>query len=348
VAPLRIGEVHVARAVAADGSAIAAGSDATFLFFGCPAVVVPPGADYVSDPLRYPSATFADLAITIHMDSVPIDQTGHPGSRATSYLAHGDEVTAAEIAYAKKIEHWYFISGIDVDAPEGATAMITLGDSITDGHGATTNGNDRWPDVLARRLHAEAGTQLVAVLNHGIGGNRILTDGIGPNAMARFDHDVLAQRGARYLLVLEGINDLGMFRRAGDHTEAEHRELVAEIEGAYHQMIVRAHTHGIKVAGCTILPFGGNAFYHPGPADEADREAINQWIRTSGEFDEVVDFDKATRDPANPDQMLVKLDSGDHLHPSPAGYEAMANAVPLTFAMDSGKVEKKKKKGKGR
>ncbi len=329
--PLRIDSVHFARAEAPASSKIVSGSDAALTFSGQPEVTIPAGADYLSDPITYPSPSFADLAITIHVDAFPADQTGHPGSRATSYLVHGEHVSAPELADAKPIEHWYFIADIDVSAPAQAAAVVTLGDSITDGHGATTNGNDRWPDVLARRLQASGRTQNIAVLNHGIGGNRLLLNGLGPNALARFDHDVLAQAGTRYLLVLEGVNDLGMYNRTVERTPEEHREMVDQIIGAYEQIITRAHTNGIKVAGCTITPFVGSGFYHPDAKEEADRQAINKWIRTSGHFDEVVDFDKIVRDPASPDRLLPKFDSGDHLHPSPAGYAAMADAIPLTF-----------------
>jgi lysophospholipase L1-like esterase len=331
VEPLHIDSVHIARAVAPASSKIVSGSDEPLTFSGHPDVTIPAGADYVSDPIRYPSPSFADLAITIHLDAIPNDQTGHPGSRATSYLAHGDHVSAPELADAKQIEHWYFIEGIDVVAPERAEAVVTLGDSITDGHAATTNGNDRWPDDLARRLQANHRTAEISVLNHGIGGNRLLLDGLGPNALARFDHDVLAQAGARYLLVLEGVNDLGMFGRMGEHTAAERHELVEQMIGAYKQIITRAHTNGVKVAGCTITPFVGSGFYHPDANEEADRQTINKWIRTPGHFDEVIDFDRVVRDPVSPDRLLPKFDSGDHLHPSPAGYAAMANAIRLDF-----------------
>lgn len=330
-APLRIDSVHLARAVDPASSKIVPSSDEPLTFLGHPEVTIPVGADYVSDPIHYDLPSFADLTITIHLDQVPTDQTGHPGSRATSYLVHGDHVSAPELADAKKIEHWYFIAGIDFIAPERSMTVVTLGDSITDGHGATTNGNDRWPDDLARRLQADRRTRQVAVLNNGIGGNRVLQNGIGPSALARFDHDVLAQAGARYLLVLEGVNDLGMFGRTAEHSRAEHHELVEQIIGAYHQIITHAHTDGIKVAGCTILPFVGSAFYHPDAEEEADRQAINKWIRTAGHFDEVIDFDKVMRDPAAPDRLRPTFDSGDHLHPSPAGYAAMADAVPLAF-----------------
>lgn len=329
-APLHIGAVHIARPVSPDSSRITPGSDRQLTFSGRSDVAIPEGADYVSDPITYPLAPLSDLAISMQV-KVPADQTGHPGSRATSYRVHGNQLAATELGDAKKIEHWYFIAGVDVSAPAEAVAVVVLGDSITDGHGATTNGNDRWPDVLARRLQGSAQTKNVAVLNHGIGGNRLLLDGLGPNALARFDHDVLAQAGARYLVVLEGVNDIGMLGRAGESSSAEHRKLVDEIVAAYEQIIQRAHSHGFRVAGCTILPFVGSSFYHPGPSGEADRQAVNKWIRTPGYFDAVFDFDQVVRDPANPERLLAKFDSGDHLHPSPEGYAAMANAVPLAL-----------------
>ena len=287
-------------------------------------------AEYISDPITYPVAALCDLTITLHMDSPPEQQTGHPGSRSTSYLVHGDMVGAADLPYAKKIEHWYWIAGVDVNAAKDSAAIVVLGDSITDGHGATTNGNDRWPDVLARKLQADRKTRMLAVLNQGIGGNHLLTDGLGPNALSRVDRDIIAQTGVRYLIVLEGVNDLGKLSREGDVSQAEHEALVQQMIGAYEQMIVRAHTHGIKVFGATILPYGGSGYYHPSPANEADRVAVNKWIREPGHFDAVIDFDKLTADPAHPDQMLPAYDSGDHLHPSPAGYRTMGNMAPTS------------------
>jgi lysophospholipase L1-like esterase len=294
-------------------------------------VIVPAGADYVSDPVKFPAAPLSDLAITLHIDTPPAQQTGHPGSRATSYVIHGDQLSAADLPDAKKVEHWYFIAGVDVDATSQAAAIVTLGDSITDGHGATTNGNDRWPDILARRLRAQPDTKNIAVLNHGIGGNRLLLDGLGPNALARFDHDVLAQPGVRYVIVLEGVNDLGMFSKDGAVPPAAHQQEVGRITGAYEQIVTRSHAHGIQVFGGTIMPFVGSAFYHPGPETEADRQTINEWIRAPGHFDAVIDFDKLVHDPEHPDRLLPKFDSGDHLHPSPAGYAAMGEAVPLSL-----------------
>ena len=232
---------------------------------------------------------------------------------------------------AKRVEHWFQVSGVDVLAPAQAAAIVTLGDSITDGHGATTDGNDRWPDMLARHLHSDKKLATMSVLNEGIGGNRLLLDGLGPNVLARFDRDVLAQPGVKFLIVLEGVNDLGTLTRDHDVSSEEHATLVRRILSAYEQIALRAHVHGIRVIGATILPYEGSDYYHPGPANEADRQAINQWIRSTKDFDAVVDFDALTRDPAHPGRLLPAFDSGDHLHPSPAGYKAMGEAIPLSM-----------------
>ena len=331
-APLHFTSVHIAKAASAASDKIVAGSDKALGFSGRPDITIPAGADYLSDAIAFPASALSDMAITLHADVLPGEQTGHPGSRANSYLAHGDLVAALELSNSKKVEHWYFIAGIDVEAPETAASIVTLGDSITDGHGATTDGNDRWPDVLAKRLEtSNKGKRKLAVLNHGIGGNRLLNPGLGPDALARFDHDVLAQAGVRYLIVLEGINDIGTLTRDSDVSDAEHEMLIRRMRAAYEQIITRAHTHGIKVIGATILPFVGGEYYHPGPKTEADRQAVNEWIRTPGHFDAVVDLDKVTRDPQHPDRLLPSFDSGDHLHPSPAGYRAMADAIPVSL-----------------
>src|SRR5215472_12455827 len=324
--------VHFAKPRSAASPKIMPASDKAITFSGSPEVKIPPHAAYLSDPLSFSVAPLTDVAITVHVDDGPDDQTGHPGSRATSYVAHGNLVSADDLPNAKTAEHWYFIAGIDVVAPVDATAVVVLGDSITDGHGATTNGNDRWTDILAQRLQGQAETRNVAVLNHGIGGNHILTDGLGPNALSRVDHDVIAQPGVHYLIVLEGINDLGLLARSGGAVlPAEHEALVRRLAAAYEQIITRAHTADIKVVGATLLPFVGSNYYHPGPANEADRQAVNKWIRTSGEFDVVLDFDRLMRDPEHPERLLPAFDCGDHLHPSPSGYAAMGQAVPLSL-----------------
>ncbi|HEU5341640.1 SGNH/GDSL hydrolase family protein [Edaphobacter sp.] len=329
--PLHITSAHIAVPLSASSAQIDPTTDHTLTFDGKPDVIIPAGAEYISDPMAFPAAPLSNLAITLHYGQPPARETGHPGSRSTSYLVHGDEVSAADLTGAKKIDHWYQIAGVDVEAPANAAAIVTLGDSITDGHATTTNGNDRWPDVLATRLQAAPGTRDLGVLNQGIGGNHLLTDGLGPNVLARFDRDVLAQPGAKYLIVLEGVNDLGGLTRLNEISKAQHDAFVARILGSYRQIILRAHARGIQVIGATITPYTGSDYYHPGPLSEADRQAINQWIRTPGHFDAVIDFDKATRDPAHPDRLLPAYDSGDHLHPSPAGYRAMGEAIPLSL-----------------
>jgi lysophospholipase L1-like esterase len=321
--------VHVARPLSPAGAEIDAKTDRVLTFAGKPDVTIPPGADLVSDPLDFAVAPSSDLAVTFHLDAAPAGETGHPGSRATSYYVHGDATGAAALADAKHVDHWFQVAEIDVEAGPSAGVVVALGDSITDGHGATTNGNDRWTDVLARRLHERAETPNVGVANEGIGGNHLLTDGLGPNALARFDRDVLAPAGVRWVIVFEGVNDLGGLARLGEVPAAEHAALVERVLAAYSQIIVRAHAHGLRVYGATITPYIGSDYYHPGPLSEADRQAVNAWIRAAGHFDAVIDFDAVVRDPQNPGHLLPAFDCGDHLHPSPAGYKAMGNAVPL-------------------
>ena len=267
----------------------------------------------------------------MHVEAEPGRQTGHPGSRQTTFYAHGDMTAAPDMAAAKKIDHWYILSGVDVQAARGAYSVVALGDSITDGHGATTNGNKRWTDALAERLQGNAVPRLIGVLNQGIGGNHLLTDGLGPNALARFDRDVLAQPGVRYLIVLEGINDLGGLEREGSALQQAHDQLVNRMIGAYRQIIVRAHAQGIQVYGATVMPDGGSDYYHPDAASEHDRQKVNEWIREPGNFDAVIDLDKVMADPAMPQQLLPAFDSGDHLHPGPAGYKAMGEAIPFSL-----------------
>jgi lysophospholipase L1-like esterase len=329
--PLHLTAVHVARPAAAAGGTIDAASDMAVTFRGARDLTIPAGAEYLSDAVAFPVSALSNLAISIHFDLPPTGETGHPGSRATSYLTHGDMVSAASLPDATSVEHWYQVSGVDVTSPVQAGSVVTLGDSITDGHGATTNGNDRWPDVLAARMQGDKTARTMGVLNEGIGGNRLLLDGLGPNALARFDRDVLAQTGVRAVIVLEGVNDLGTLTRDHDVSPEEHAALVGRIEAAYLQMIERAHAHGVRVIGATILPYVGSTYYHPAAESEADRQAINRWVREAGHFDAVVDFDRVTRDPQHPDRLLPAYDSGDHLHPGPAGYKAMGEAIPLTL-----------------
>ncbi len=323
--------VHVARPLTPASAAIDSATEKVLTFAGSADVSVPPGAEFVSDPIDYLAAPLSDLAVTFYLDAPPATETGHPGSRATSYFVHGNVVGAADLPDAKHVEHWYQISAIDVLSDAKAATVVVLGDSITDGHGATTNANDRWTDVLASRLQNSRSTRNVGVSNQGIGGNHLLTDGLGPNAIARFDRDVLAQAGVHWLIVFEGVNDLGGLARTGEVPLAQHAARVQSVLAAYEQIIVRAHTHGIRVIGATITPYVGSDYYHPAAQSEADRQAVNQWIRGEGHFDVVLDFDSVVRDHRQPDRLLPTYDCGDHLHPSPAGYKAMGESIPLAL-----------------
>ncbi len=342
VEPLHFTSVHIARPVSATvvdtRAAIDPATDRALTFGGKPDVIVPAGAEYWSDPISFELPPLSSVTISFYLDEPPAVETSHPGSRETTWYLDGDRTASADMPGALTIEHWYQVSGIDVEAAaenaHRAAAIVALGDSITDGHATTTNGNDRWTDVLAERLQADGGTKNLSVLNEGTGGNRLLNDGLGPNALARFNRDVLAQSGVKYLIVFEGVNDLGTLRGTGfgiPPTPAQHAELVARIEGAYEQMIAQARAHGIEAIGATITPFGGSGYAKADPASEADREAVNAWIRANGHFDAVIDFDAAVRDPQQPDRMLAAYDSGDHLHPSPAGYRKMAESIPLSL-----------------
>jgi len=328
-AALHITAVHSARPLTPSSAAIDPATDRSLTFAGSEDVTIPPAAEYVSDPIEYSARALSDIAVTLYLETPPTIETGHPGSRATSYFVHGNHVAAADLPEAKHVDHWYQISAIDVVAPKGGAAIVVLGDSITDGHGATTNGNDRWTDVLSARLQSSRETRNIGVSNQGIGGNHLLTDGLGPNALARFDRDVLAQAGVRWLILFEGVNDLGGLARTGEVAEAEHVARAKAIVAAYEQIIARARAHAIRVIGATITPYVGSDYYHPGPLSEADRQAVNQWIRAPGHFDAVIDFDALVRDTRQPDHLRPAYDCGDHLHPSPAGYRAMGEAVAL-------------------
>jgi lysophospholipase L1-like esterase len=310
--PLNLLSAHVA--ASAGGSAIEPLGGKRLTFGGRTSVTIPTGALMVSDPVEFELASLADLAVTIRIKDLTKAITGHPGARCTSYLQAGDRTEAADLPQATRTPHWYYLCGVDVDA-EGA-AVVVLGDSITDGRGSPTDGNGRWTDHLARRLNKGEPVGHVGVLNHGLGGNRLLNDGLGPNALARLDRDVLAQPGVRWLIVLEGINDLGT-------RSATARDLIV----AYEQIILRAHARDIKVYGATLMPCEGSRYFTP--ALEAARREVNKWVRESGRFDAVIDFDMATRDPKKPSRLSAGADGGDHLHPGPEGYKIMAGGVDL-------------------
>jgi lysophospholipase L1-like esterase len=329
--PLHITSAHIARPLALDAPAIDPPTDHTLTFAGLPDVTLFAGAEIISDALPLNLPALSDVAITIHYDAPPARETSHPGSRATSWFVHGDQVSAPTFTTPNKIDHWFNLSEVDVQTTPTAAAIVTLGDSITDGHAATTNGNTRWPDALAAHLQQSPATQNIGVSNQGIGGNHLLTDGLGPNALARFDRDVLAAAGVHWVIVLEGVNDLGGLTRDAEVSPEKHAAFVQRILAAYQQIITRAHAHNLRIYGATITPYLGSDYYHPGPLSEVDRQTINTWIRNPTHFDAVVDFDATVRDPAPPDHLLPAYDSGDHLHPSPVGYKAMGDSVPLTL-----------------
>jgi lysophospholipase L1-like esterase len=291
--------------------------------------------------VAFDAAAGADLAISIYLPDAPAQQTSHPGSRATSYYLHGNQVRAAELTDAKTVDHWFQLGGIETVSPT-ASAVVVFGDSITDGSGIKPNSNTRWTDALQLRLRAIRDRSDMAVLNAGIGGNRLLNDGLAANALARFDRDVLTPPGVTHLIILEGVNDLGTLTRDAPASAQAHDTLALRVVGAYRQMIARARSRGIKVIGATILPYAGSGYYHPDAANELDRKAINDWIRTPGNFDGVVDFDAVMRDPARPTYLLPGYDSGDGLHPSAAGYQAMADAVPLALLGSRAKPQQAK------
>ncbi len=317
--PVTMSSVHLADS--AGGSAIQPNTDVALTFHGQPSVTIPAGESVISDPFDFDLAPLSDLAVTIDFGSTSPAVTGHPGSRTTSYLQPGDEVSSSDLLEADKTQHWYILTGIDVEAKNSSAAIVALGDSITDGRGSGTDKNDRWPDDLARRLQMDKDSADIAVLNEGIGGNCILHGGLGPPALSRFHRDVLMQNGVRWLIILEGVNDIGTSRGPASATVA------TNLISAYERMIDQAHTHHIRVYGATITPFGGS--FYDSPAHEAARQTVNHWVRTSGKFDAVIDFDAVMRDPQNPLHLLPALDSGDHLHPNEAGYKVMAGAIDL-------------------
>jgi lysophospholipase L1-like esterase len=281
----------------------------------------------VSDPLGFTLAPRSNLTVSVYLadGQASTDITTHPGSRTTSHIVPGNRVRYPDLPGASPIEHWYFLSGLEVLSTSHTTAAVMLGDSLTDGRGSTTNGNDRWPDRLLDRLQAHPGTAHVAILNQAGGGNRVLTDDPGTGALGRLDRDVLAYDGVTALLVFEGVNDIG----TAEATETAQKQVTDDLVGAYDHLVRRGHAAGIRVYGGTITPFGGNPDYDdPAGTREASRRAVNDWIRTGDRFDAVVDFDRAARDPAHPRRLLPAFDVGDHLHLNPSGHKALADAVP--------------------
>jgi len=309
---------------APDGAIVPA-SAKPLTFSGSASVTIPPGALVVSDAVAFPLRPLSDLSVSLYLPQQPLSVISvHGFADTTNYLAEGNMLSAETLSATKKIYSWNFLKGVDVLADRDAGAIVTFGDSITDGALSTRDKNARWPDVLAARLAANKATARLGVLNEGIGGNRVLHDNTGPSALARLDRDVLAQSGVKYLILMESINDIG---HAADPVKPYDIVSAEDLIAGFSQIARRAHTHGIKVIGATLTPYVGAKYQSP--AGEVMRQAVNQWIRTTKELDGVVDFDKATVDPANPGVFLPAYDSGDHLHPKDAGYKAMGDAIDL-------------------
>ena len=297
-------------------------TDATLKFRGAPSVVIPPGAVVYSDAVAFNLPAVSDVAISIHfgqLSSTTIN--GHPGSRTTSFIISGNTVSDADMAGATTTEHWYIITGIEVLADASSRAVVTFGDSITDGRGSDTNGNNRWPDDLAKRLVANAPTANIAVANMGIGGGGVF-GGLGPSGQNRFQRDVLTQNGVRAVIIFIGVNDIGGAASGTGATMAQN------LITAFTSFASQAHARNILVYGATITPFGTNSYY---TADhESARQTVNQWIRTTTAYDGCLDFDAVVRDPSSTINLLPAY-SSDGLHMTPAGYQAVASSINLNL-----------------
>lgn len=321
--PLTISDAHAA--LSAGGAAIKDGTDHAVTFGGATSVRIAPGAAVFSDPVPLAVPALSDVAISFYLpNQIMRAETYHAFADQDNFLADGDVAGASSLPQPTTTTSWYFVDGVDVPAENGSRSIVTLGDSITDGAHSTLNANLRWPNVLANRLKQEHGMENVSVLDEGIGGNRVLNETAGPSALSRLDRDVLAQNGVKYVIVLESINDIG---RLAHLTAPEDDINAQQLEFALKQIADAAHEHGIKAIGATLTPYGGANYYSE--KGEQVREAVNDWIRTSGTFDGVIDFDQITRDPQKPTWFNPAYDSGDHLHPGDEGYKAMGAGIDL-------------------
>ena len=346
--PLEVGAAHVALRV--DGATIDTGAAGSLRFGGQPAVTVEAGSMVVSDPIELGVPALADLAIDLYLtgdsSADAAGATYHSAGLTTSYLSTtGDHTGAAEFPVERTFQSWFYLSRVDVLAPEGTPGIVALGDSITDGTASTPDTNSRWPDFLARRLVARPGNTPAGVMNVGIAGNRVLSDNaglamfrrnanaaplpppnpnaqFGPSALSRFDREVLQQPGVTHVIVLESINDIGMAFESASPT-------VEELIAGHTSLVERAHARGLRIYGGTLTPFDG-AFYFR-DAGETKRQAFNEWMRTSGVYDAVIDFDAAVRDPKQPSKFQAAYHSGDWLHPSDEGYRVMAQVIDLAL-----------------
>ncbi len=315
-------------ALSTDAATIDAPSLHNLAFHGSASIVIPPGASALSDAVPMATPAAANLAISIYLPLQQIsDVSVHSSAQQDNYILTGNHVRDTSFTQPVITPSWFFLKGVDVEPAAGeAAAVVAYGDSITDGALSTENANHRWPDYLAKRLASNPATAHLAVLDEGIGGNCVLVHCVGQNALARFDRDVLAQAGVKYIIILESINDIG---RLHEPNRPDYKLSAEDLEQGFAQLVARAHEHGIRVYGATITPYKGAGYFTE--KGEQIRQAVNQWILTSGVFDGAIDFDKATRDPANPLMFAPQYDSGDHLHPKDAGYAAMADSIDLSL-----------------
>ncbi len=331
--PLSIGAAHIA--IRRATSSITPASDRPLTFGGRPAVSIPTGALVVSDPVKLDVPAQSDLAVSLYLPSETAVETAHRNAFQTNYVAPGDATASADLpSSATTMNSWPFLVGVDLARPAKTEAIVAFGDSITDGAGSTLDANHRWPDALAQRLISSK--RPIAVLNAGISGNRVLHNGAGPltysgpSLLTRFNHDVLAEPGVKYVILFEGINDIGVPGTAV--APASEEVTPADIIAGLRQIAERAHEQDLRIFVGTLTPFEGTriAGYFT-PDRELKRQEVNQGIRTGQGFDAVIDFDKIVCDPDHPARILPRYDSGDHLHLSDAGYQAMAAAIDLTL-----------------
>ncbi|MBV9684812.1 MAG: SGNH/GDSL hydrolase family protein [Solirubrobacterales bacterium] len=330
--PLQIGGASIA--VAATGAATT-GGNVQLTFGGQPSVQIPVGAEALSDPVRLHVPALQDMAVSVYLPTATGSATLHSLGRQTTYVSSGDHTgDSSGSAYSTLDQSWYFIDSVDViSQPQVQGTLVAFGDSITDGFNSTVDANRRWPNDLARRLDSRRDT--LAVADEGISGDRVLTSDLccGVNALARLDRDVLTRAGAKEVILLMGINDIGFSVTPPNPVTNPLPDVsAAQIIAGYQQIIAQTHEAGLKIFGGTLTPFKGAGYYSD--AGEAKREAVNTWIRTSGAFDGVIDFDAVVRNPSDPLMMAPLYDSGDHLHPNDVGYQAMANAIPLRLLLD--------------
>ena len=324
-APLTIASTHIA--VQSQGASIREGSDRAVTFGGQAGLKIPPGAIIVSDPVNLNVEPLAMLAVSLYVPGEVVQLTSHPLGLHTTYVASGDVSDALSPQIASECNSYFWLAGIEVIAPAKTRTIVAFGDSITDGYSTTPNADRAWPSRLFERSRTLSSAAAWAIVNVGISGNRVLHDGTGTSALARFDRDVLSRPGVGWIIFLEGINDISFPAIPGapdeDHITAD------ELISGYRKFIDKAHLHGIRVMGGTLLPWEGVWTFTA--AGEAIRQRVNQWIRTGGAFDGIVDFDAVTRDRAHPTRLRPEYDSGDHVHPNDAGNQAMADAIDLSI-----------------